>query len=355
MPDRSTQPGHPRHAGTRPEHAGTRPEHAGTRPGHRAGACLSLRRRTATASTVLAAAGITLLLTACSVTGSTIPVAAAGAAGVGSGPQGSYVALGDSYTAGPDIPDPAGATAGCEQSSSSYPYLVAQSLRLNLTDMSCSSATIASLSAPQPTDDGTNAPQLSALSPATRLVTIGIGGNDVDWAGIITRCTELDLIPALIPGVATSDVAPCQDYYTSGGTDQIQQRIQVAAGDLASALVQIRQLAPHAHVYVVGYPDLLPAAGDACAHTLGITQGDVYFLNNEEIRLNSMLRQDARAAGDGYVDTYTPSQGHDACSAPASRWIEPLLPASPAAPLHPNAVGEQGIADAVIYAITGTA
>ena len=55
--------------------------------------------------------------------------------------------------------------------------------------------------------------------------------------------------------------------------------------------------------------------------------------------LNSMLRRDAQAAGAGYVDTYAPSEGHDACSVPASRWIEPLLPASPAAPLHPNAAG----------------
>jgi hypothetical protein len=37
-----------------------------------------------------------------------------------------------------------------------------------------------------------------------------------------------------------------------------------------------------------------------------------------------MLRQRARAAGAVYVDTYTPSLGHDACSGPARRWIEPL-------------------------------
>ena len=37
-----------------------------------------------------------------------------------------------------------------------------------------------------------------------------------------------------------------------------------------------------------------------------------------------------------------------------SRWIEPLLPASPAAPMHPNAAGEQGMADAVAQAVTGT-
>ena len=338
-----------------------------TPPHRRAGARrLGRRWKHQAVSTVLSAAGIALFLTACSATSSATPPAnrtspatatraAAGASRGASVPLGPYVALGDSYSAGPDIPNPVGATAGCDQSSSSYPYLIAHRLQLQLTDMSCGSATIASLFAPQPTDDGTNPAQLSALPASTRLVTLGIGGNDIDWAAIITRCTELDLVPALIPGGAPSKLTPCQDYYTAGGADQIQRKIRAAAGDLTTALTQIRRLAPHARVYVVGYPDLLPAAGGTCAHTLGITQGDAYFLSNEEILLNRMLRQDAQAASDGYVDTYTPSEGHDACSSPAGRWIEPLLPSSPAAPLHPNALGEQGMADAVMLAITGTA
>ena len=172
--------------------------------------------------------------------------------------------------------------------------------------MSCSSATITSLTAPQPTGDGTNPAQLSALSTATRLITLGVGGNDVGWSGIITRCAELDLIPALIPGSTTADLAPCRDYYASGGVDLIQQRIQAVAGQLAQALTQIRQRAPHARVYVVGYPDLFPAAGSACARTLGITAGDISFLNTEERRLNAILRQDARNGDDGYIDAYTP-------------------------------------------------
>jgi len=313
------------------------------------------------ACAALSAAGIALTLTACSVargatpTGATptaVGVTTLGSARQGSDvTQGSYVALGDSYTAGPDLPDQTGAIAGCEQSDSSYPYLVARSLRLKLTDLSCSGATIASLSAPQITGDGTNPAQLSALSAATTLVTLGIGGNDIGWSGVIIKCTELDLIPALIPGGAASGLAPCQDYYTAGGTDQIQRRIRVVAGHLAEALARIGDRAPHARVYVVGYPDLLPAAGGTCAQTLGITQGDLTFLDDEELQLNSALRQDAKDAGDGYVDTYTPSVGHDACEAPASRWIEPLVPASPAAPLHPNAVGEQGMATAIADAI----
>jgi lysophospholipase L1-like esterase len=261
------------------------------------------------------------------------------------------VALGDSYAAGLDIPEQTGATAGCGQSSSSYPFLVARGLRLKLTDMSCSSATIASLTAAEPTGDGINPAQLSALSAGTALVTLGIGGNDVGWVQIITRCTEMDLVPALTSGDSPSERTPCRDYYTSGGTNQIQQRIQSVAGQLREALTRISQRAPRARVYVVGYPDLLPPSGGACGDTLGITEGDIAFLNNEELRLNGMLRQVARAAGAGYVDTYAPSEGHDACAAPASRWIEPLIPDAPAAPLHPNAVGEEGMADAIVGAI----
>jgi hypothetical protein len=104
---------------------------------------------------------------------------------------------------------------------------------------------------------------------------------------------------------------------------------------------------------VVGYPDLMPASGDAaCARTLGLTPGDMAFLNTEEQQLDAMLRQQATAAGAAYVDTYTPSVGHDACAAPGQRWVEPWLPASSASPMHPNALGEQGIAAAVISAIT---
>jgi len=331
------------------------------RPAARRGLGRSLlREKHRAACAAFSLAGIALLLTACSTTaGSTAAGSARRAAGTPSAardvPQGSYVALGDSYTAGLDIPDQTGAIGGCGQSTSSYPDLVARRLRLDLTDMSCSSATITSLSAAQPTGDGTNPAQLSALSAATSVVTLGIGGNDVGWTAIVTRCTELDLIPVLIPGRTTHDLTPCEDYYTAGGIDQIQQKIQAVSGQLAAALAQIRQRAPHARVYVVGYPDLFPAEGDGCARTLGITAGDIAFLNQEELRLNSMLRQVAQAADDGYIDTYTPSEGHNACSVSATRWIEPLLPVSPAAPLHPNAVGQLGMADAVVRAVTGAA
>ncbi|HEU5332398.1 MAG TPA: SGNH/GDSL hydrolase family protein [Actinocrinis sp.] len=263
-----------------------------------------------------------------------------------------YVALGDSYTSGPGIPDQVGQPSGCDRSSRDYPALVAADLRLaasQVRDVSCSGATIADLSTAQPTKAGTNPAQITALSDATGLVTLGIGGNDVDFAGVLAHCVERDVIPALIN--TSSGLAPCRSSYTSGGVDQIQQKIQTAADNLATALAQIKQRAPHARIYVIGYPALVPPSGTACAHTLGITQGDVAFLHDEELRLNSMLKQHAESTGATYVDTYAPSAGHDACSSSAARWIEPLVPASSAVPLHPNARGEQGMADAVLRAI----
>jgi len=318
--------------------------------------------------TLFSAAGIALLLAACSATpqatsaGARTPTAdpttrAAGATKAAATPtgatalRGSYAALGDSYTAGLGVPEPTGATAGCGQSTASYPYLVARSLRLKLADASCSSATIADFSAAQVTGHGTNPAQLSALSSGTALVTVGIGGNDIGMIDIVTKCTELDLVPALVAGGASARVTPCENYFTSGGTDQIEQRIEAMTGNLADALAAIRERAPDARVYVVGYPDLLPAGGAGCGAALGITAGDIAFLSQEEVRLNGVLEQAARAAGDGYVNTYTPSEGHDACAAPASRWLEPLLPSAPAAPLHPNAVGERGMAAAVLQAV----
>lgn len=328
-------------------------------PDHR-----SIRIPRALLAAVAAVAGA-LLAAGCSAAGGAAPAAGTpaprppAASAVAASPEvtaGQYVALGDSYTAGPGIPRQGGVPVGCDRSSASYPMLVARRLGFSparVRDQSCAGATIADLTSPQVTADGTNPAQLTALSPATTLVTIGIGGNDARWGTVLARCAELDIGPALMPGSGGSDAAPCEAYYTAGGVDQIQQSIQTTAGPLVGALTQIRRLAPHARVYVVGYPDLMPASGGAaCARTFGLTPGDMAFLRTEEQRLNAMLRQQAAAAGAPYVDTSTPSAAHSACAAPDQRWTEPLLPASPAAPLHPNALGEQGMANAVLRAVT---
>ena len=275
----------------------------------------------------------------------------------GKAPVGPYVALGDSYTAGPDIPDQNGTPLGCDRSSQNYPALVAAALKLQpaqITDRSCSGATTADLTGQQTTGNGTNPAQFSALTSGTRLVTLGIGGNDIGFSSLITRCVETGVLyNAIRLGVHTGDDAPCRAQYVSGGTDEVQQRIDTAATRVSAALEQIKKRSPEARVYVVGYPAILPDGGSDCTRYMGLAPGDVDYLREKEQDLNAMLAREAKAAGAGYVDTYTPSVGHDACSAESARWIEPLVPSSPAAAVHPNARGERGMADAVLNTVEG--
>ena len=48
-----------------------------------------------------------------------------------------------------------------------------------------------------------------------------------------------------------------------------------------------------------------------------------------------------------FVNTYTDSIGHDFCQRAGLKWAEGLVPASPAAPVHPNAPGEKAMAQQV--------
>ncbi|MFI6443663.1 SGNH/GDSL hydrolase family protein [Kitasatospora sp. NPDC050543] len=275
-------------------------------------------------------------------------------------PSGPYAALGDSYTAGLKIAPQVGEPRGCARSGANYPSLVAKELGLaeaDFRDVSCSAARTVDLTGAQKTDGGQNPPQLDALSEATRLVTLGIGGNDAGFMEVIGECARDNLVKAVVGAVTerAPGGAPCRDHYMSGGSDQLRGRMDAAGERLGGLLREIRRRAPQARVYLVGYPSLLPADPAACAPVLGkvVTAGDLGFLTEKERELNAMLKRQAEAAGAGFVDTAAPSAGHDMCADEASRWIEPPFPAPGLAPVHPNARGQQGVAAAVLKAVRG--
>ena len=68
---------------------------------------------------------------------------------------------------------------------------------------------------------------------------------------------------------------------------------------------------------MVGYPDILPQSGN-CYPTMPLTTGDTAYLNGVEKDLNAMLASEAAANGATFVDTFTPSIGHDACKSTSS-------------------------------------
>jgi lysophospholipase L1-like esterase len=257
----------------------------------------------------------------------------------------NYVALGDSYTSSPFT---GGSTnLFCAQSDNNYPRLVAAAIGPTaLTDASCAGAVTEDMSEPQTNGSGVgaNPPQFDALTPDTTLVTVGIGGNDVGFVNVILECFSLDLL--------SPTGSACQDQYTGGGVNQISAMIDQTAPKLAAVYQGIHARSPQARVLAVGYPAVLPVDGTGCWPLTPLSPADVSFLASMLVELDHTIATVAAANDVQYVDTYTPTIGYDVCQPIGHAGFTSLLPTSGlGAPLHPNALGEQVMANAVINAI----
>lgn len=250
--------------------------------------------------------------------------------------QPRYVSLGDSYTAGPLIPVQRLEHAGCLRSTNNYPSLLAKQLDASsFTDASCSGADTTDMTNSQDLLLGKNPPQFDALTADTDLVTVGIGGNDFGVFGdIISTC----------PKLRDSDPtgAPCEAYFNSSGTDELKAEIDQTQQRVTDVVSQIHQISPNARVLVIGYPRIAPPSG-YCPDILPFADGDYAYLDGIEQYLDGALQQAAVAGGGEYVDTYTPSLGHDACATGGAAWINGKQIKLTAAPYHPNATGMAGI------------
>jgi hypothetical protein len=218
-----------------------------------------------------------------------------------------YVALGDSYSSGAGImPQVASASAGpCSRSQLNFAEDIAASTHpASFTDVTCSGATTADFFTSQ-TNKGVPIapPQLDAVQSDTRLVTMTIGGND-DGAFVASffGCPTIDA------GDPTGH--KCMTKYGTTYTDQIMNDTYP---NLVRALTAVRAKAPLATVVILGYPQILPPTGSpACYAVTGISEGDVPWLYNQQMVLNDAVRRAAGVTGALYVDTFTPSAGHDA-------------------------------------------
>jgi hypothetical protein len=246
-----------------------------------------------------------------------------------------YVSLGDSYTAGPLIPKQQPDPLGCLRSDHDYPHLTATALHLSLTDASCSGAETKDMTSAQSVPlGGTNPPQFDAIDKSTKVVSLGIGGNDIDFSTIVENCL------ATSPSGPTAVGQTCKSFYDAGGVDQLAAVISATAPKVAAVITGIRaRAASDAKIFVMGYPALLPATGTGCWPQMPLTTTDVPYLRQVALELNGMLRSVATANGATYVDTYTSSLPFNACTPAATRYVEPLIPGNAAAPVHPNARG----------------
>lgn len=253
---------------------------------------------------------------------------------------GEYVALGDSFTAGPLIPlqiQP----FGCLKSNNNFAHLTARRLGLPLKDPSCSGAETEDMTNPQGVTPGPNPPQLDSLGKKTRIVTLQIGGNDIGFSEIAENCMS-----------DSPEGTPCQDRYVVNGRDEISERIKATAPLVAAVIQRIRARAPKARVLVVNYAAILPHQGDGCWPQMPITRQDVPYVRAKQVELNQMLADQAALNGAEVIDWYGASVGRDACQPPVIRWVEPVVPVNAAAPIHPNLGGMLGASDLLVAALS---
>ena len=252
---------------------------------------------------------------------------------------GVYVAMGDSYAAGPLIL-PQSDLFTCVRSSINYRSLLAQRLRAKVfRDASCSNATTKDFTAAQPGFvSGSAAPQYDALSADTTLVTVQIGGNDIGILGLAFSCLNF-------AGLGQS----CAAANTAGRTDRFAAKVDDFAPAYGTVIEQIRQRAPHAKIVLVGYPTGI--RHDGCWPFIPMSGQDANYLQSIADRLNARMAEQATMHGASYVDLRTPSIGHDACQWPGTRWIEGLLPGvvdDGFTPMHPNATGMTSALPAIL-------
>lgn len=268
-------------------------------------------------------------LSASTPTSASAPAGGSASASVTPGAPLTYVALGDSYSAAPGVPTSHDA-GGCQRSSHNYPHLLAAALSATLTDVTCTSAATEDLTSPQRLAPVRIPPQLDALTPTTGLVTLGIGGNDLNlFSTVLGRCLSGD--------------ARC----LRGA--RVRQELAVVQQRLSTALQQIHQRAPVARVVLVGYPQLVPAGDTGCA-ALPLAPAVLAQMRRLTIDLSTTMAAAATTGGATYVDLIGPSKGHDLCS--ATPWINGPQTNGQAMAYHPFVNEQRAVARLVRAALS---
>lgn len=280
------------------------------------------------------------------------PVSASGSLGSLSTPAyADYVALGDSYAAFGDQTEPVvtdGPAARCGRSLTNYPNVLDVNPAVGeLVDVTCGGAIIPSLTGFQ--YDGVPA-QLNALDAGTDLVTLSIGGNDVGFGTIVNCITKQDdyaTVPSCREELDDEITAAIDSVFGAGTEGDVPVATKV---DTIYALIANRS--PGATVVATQYLPLMPAEGESCAFTERLVPDDVKWAREVTAKINAAV--DAAAVRNGHVSVLPvdPTVDRSACGAADERWTDFLGGAPTGAyPMHPTALGQQAMADAIAAAI----
>lgn len=253
-------------------------------------------------------------------------------------PPGSrFVAMGSSYAAGTALGGiKPGTPERCGRSPFNYATLAATRLDLDLVDVSCGGATTAHILGPW--DE--LPPQIEAVTPDTRLVTITIGGNDLGY----------------VMNLAGGSCDPAKGLTYRGKTVPCPTLAAPSADDYARLEANLRQIArevfrraPKARLIFVQYVRLIP---DQLCDAIHMSPEGALLNRVLGERLAAVTARAALAEGAEVLSADQLSRQHTACDAvPWSTGPVPLGPDANA-PWHPNRDGHAAISEALGRTVT---
>lgn len=240
-----------------------------------------------------------------------------------------YVALGDSVAAGIGLPEYSDSSA-CNRTTQSYPNILADAGNYQLTNLSCSGATIEQGIDGAQTVQGLSLPaQLDALSelPKPTLITITIGANDINWTKLL-RCYTED---------CASETSQAEDRKLLG----------LLMPELGRVLLEINtryDFSPP-RVLLTGYYNIASTSNENCSDTNGIAAAEKTYISEVISLLNKTI--EVSAAGYEFA-TYVPIDfaNHELCA--NEPWIQGIRDK---APFHPNETGHKAIASQLMAII----
>ncbi|MGV3511686.1 MAG: SGNH/GDSL hydrolase family protein [Novosphingobium sp.] len=243
-------------------------------------------------------------------------------------PEGArYVAMGSSFAAGPGVgPNTPETPSRCGRGVLNYPNLLAEKLKLSLVDATCSGATTEHVLGPWNEVPA----QIESVTADARLVTITIGGNDVNFVG--------NIFAAACEQMAKPDPR-CRTWRDIGedvwqGDEERMRRI----------VREVRERAPQARIVFVDYITVLPPKG-ACA-AVPISEMRMKQSRDAAKRLAKLTAKVAREEGAELLRFSSLSKKHAPCS--AEPWSNGMTaPQGDGIPVHPNRAGHAAAAQAL--------
>ncbi|HEY4031910.1 MAG TPA: SGNH/GDSL hydrolase family protein [Caulobacteraceae bacterium] len=237
-----------------------------------------------------------------------------------------YVAMGSSFGAGPGITTQADdPPTRCARSRDNYAHQLARRHGLKLVDVTCSGATTAHILGPW----NELKPQLDAVDPDTRLVTVTIGGNDVGLtSGLGAEACQTRGAGSACPATPPEPTA------------QAWADLETHLGQIAA---EVHRRAPAARLVFVDYTTVLPAEGACPALSLTPAQAAASReINRHVVEITAKV---ARASGSGLLAASALTAPHNACS--AQPWANGASPPKGSAAFHPRLEAHTAIAEAL--------